>query len=84
MKMVPGSITGILESRKATLVGIVVTACWALVYFGKMDSAQFESIAKWLMGIWMPSHAWEQSQKAKAEALVASATVEAPDDSDEE
>lgn len=61
-------IKGLLESRKATVLVIVLTVLSVLLYFGKIDGELYAMLVSGLTAVWKAAHSHEESNKAKAGA----------------
>lgn len=64
------AIEGLLSSRKALMVLVVMISSTVLVAMGRMSSEQWESVARWLGMSWLGAQAFE-------DAFVKSAAIKA-------
>lgn len=63
-------MSGLLASRKALMVLVVMIGATVLVALGRMTSEQWETVARWLGASWLGAQAFE-------DAFVKSAAIKA-------
>ena len=60
-------LIGLLNSRKALVVLLTIMVLVVLLALGHIDKASFEELIKYIIPVWLGSHAIEEGAKKLAE-----------------